>query len=480
MATAGRLKTVGFALVAVILLFIILEIGLRLLLGISTEFLQRREDIAYEHKLWQLQLFDSFMGMHRSDPELFWRMKPNFTSSLLETNSDGFIGPEIRPKKPGEYRIVFLGDSTPLGIGLPDWSESFVFQAGDLLETVRSGSVTVINTSTAGYTSWQCRRLLELEGDRLEPDLVVTYIGNNDPSINGHISDRQLYELTSEFAGLKRVLAKSYLYQVLKGFWLSLRTGGDQAELVPRVAVTEFGENLAAIAAWCRQRNVDLAVCTVPTPLLWPPAIQFKPFALGKDVQGRLVMSEEMRSDIGGQWALCLDSLLLPGREDVWTSRVYASAYVDKGDPILTERFYRQQLETDPKNPQYLNNLAVVIWRQGGDASPYLKAALEQDPDNPAILYNLGIVNYRSDPALAGDYLSRARELDDYSLRIKSDYNETMRDFGTEHNIMLIELVRLFADKPESEYFVDHCHPTEKGHRLIADRLSADLGPLVK
>jgi tetratricopeptide (TPR) repeat protein len=319
-----------------------------------------------------------------------------------------------------------------------------------------------------------------LLGEELQPDMVLTYFGNNDPSMNGFLSDRELYELSSSYGGLKRLLSKSYIYRVLKLLILRWRSGGSGGgELKERVSAEEFADNLNAIRSWCREHACDLVICTIPTPDLWPPGIQFKVFAQGRDEQGRLVMSQQMRREIGGNWALCLDTLLLPGKQDYWTSRVYAAAFADTGDLVITERFYMNELGADPDNAKYLNNLAVVHWRQGRSAEDLLLAALEQDSLNPVILYNLGIVNYRDDSLAAETFLDRAKSLDNYSLRIKPPYNEALRSMGTQEGVWLADLLPTFEPLPENSFFVDHCHPTFAGHKLIADKLFSIVGPLI-
>ena len=60
-----------FALVALLVLFTVVEVVLRLAVTVSSGYLEQREELTYQFKLWQMQLFDSFMGMHQSDPELF-------------------------------------------------------------------------------------------------------------------------------------------------------------------------------------------------------------------------------------------------------------------------------------------------------------------------------------------------------------------------------------------------------------------------
>jgi lysophospholipase L1-like esterase len=475
------LRNLIFGFFTVIVLLLLVEFGLRLAVTVSTNWVKEHQQLTFDFKLWQMHLFDSFMGMHEPDPELFWKMKPNYHSLLVSTNSEGFVGPEIEPKEKGEYRILFLGDSTPLGIGLPNFRESFVFQLQDSLRAAYPDrKITVINASTAGYSSWQCRKLLELDGAKLQPDLVVTYFGNNDPSINGYLSDQQLHDLSASYGGIKRLLSKSYLYRTLKLFILRWRSGSeDQGNLKERVSLPEFRDNIEAIRQWCDLHDCKLALCTVPTPNLWPPGLEFKVFSQGRDQEGRLVMSEQMRAALGGDWALCLDTLLLPGRHDVWTERVYAGAYSDKGDPVVDEQFYENGLERDPDNAQYLNNLGVLRWRQGKESVSLFRRALAIDTLSPVIFYNKGIAEYYSDTAASRLDLARAKELDNYSLRIKKPYNTDILIQSKSPGVTLVDLVQLMRGLPENKYYVDHCHPTLRGHKLIAAKLFETLTPIM-
>ena len=461
-----------FGLITLAILFIVFELALRLVVHLSVDYLSRKDDVNYEYKLWQMHLFDSFMGMQESDPDLFWKMKPGYRSSFIYVNKQGFSGPEIHPRQPNEYRILFLGDSAPLGLGLAKSTESFAWQVRALLQKVMTErQIVVINGSVAGYTSWQCRKLLELRGDELKPDLVITYFGNNDPSYNGYLSDRQLFDMTRHYGWLNKLLGSSYGYQFLKSIVLKLKeTTFAAGEVKERVSMQEFRENLLAIKAWCDRKGCRLMTCSIPTPNLWPPGIQFKAFACGKDSAGRLVMADEMQHDLAKPWDLCLDTLLLPGTSDQWARRVYSTNLSDT-TPAMSERIYRRQLAEAPDDPRLQNNLAVSLWRQGLDSVQYLFAALRRDSLNATFWYNLGVESYRNNPIEAVDYLKRANELDHYSLRIKAGYNQALRDFCSSNSVPLIDLENLFLGLPEREYFVDHCHPTDIGHALVARQI---------
>ena len=69
------------------------------------------------------------------------------------------------------------------------------------------GPVELINVSVSGYTSEQVKRLLD---DRLWDygiDLTLLYCGNNDASISGSLSDRELFQ-AQKLPGLRRALGE--------------------------------------------------------------------------------------------------------------------------------------------------------------------------------------------------------------------------------------------------------------------------------
>lgn len=471
-----------FGTIATVALFVVLELVLRIVVNLSVDYISRREDINHEYRLWQMHLFNSFLGMNEPDPDLFWRLKPGYRDDFISVNNEGSEGPEIAVKQPDEYRILFLGDSTPLGLGLNKSSESFVHQLESLLKTREPGrTITVVNASVAGFTSWQCRKQLELLGERLQPDLVITYFGNNDPSINGYLSDRQLYDQTRYSSTVNRVLAHSYIYQLLKGLVLGAKSKVQaDSVLLPRVDVTEAAENLTAIHDWCSQRNRQLIVCTVASPDLWPPGIQFKVFARGKDSEDRLVMSEQLQENLLDQWALCLDTTLLPGQADQWSQHVYRSSYQDGKSPAENATEYRSLLERAPSSARLWNNLGVALWQQGIAADSVFERAIAFDSSSAIAFYNAGIALYAHDLTRAEAYLKHAKELDNYSLRIKPPYNESYRRLCQEWSVPVADIEQLLAGMPENEYFVDHCHPSLSGHELIAGALAEIVLALLK
>ena len=129
-----------------------------------------------------------------SDPELFWRLAPdvrlpNGQGPLhgVISNSRGLREDHEIPwkKRPGEVRILFLGDSCTFG-ALLSHSDTYVQGVENRLRA-RFPTVPIecINAGVPGYTLFQGWRFLETEGFRYQPDLVVLYFGWNEPATWG-------------------------------------------------------------------------------------------------------------------------------------------------------------------------------------------------------------------------------------------------------------------------------------------------------
>ncbi len=114
------------------------------------------------------------------DPLLFWRLRPHILDNgRLLTNSLGLRGPEVPPKRPDEFRILSLGESTTFGRRLAyEDTYSSLIQEG--LGSVGGRTVRVINAGVPAYTLFQGVTYLEHRGLPLEPDAVLIYFGFND------------------------------------------------------------------------------------------------------------------------------------------------------------------------------------------------------------------------------------------------------------------------------------------------------------
>ena len=468
-----------FSLAMIIFVLVIAEISLRILGMFPAEKLFEKKSGSDS---WQENLFAGFMGIHQSDPELLWKMKPNLTKSFVSTNSRGLTGPTVPYQKDtGKFRIMLIGDSTPLGIGLADWKNSFIWLLGQFLGRRLNQEIEIINASTAGYTSLQGLKYLQSEGLKYQPDLLLVYLGNNDASYNGYQSDADLMSQAGQFIGLKKVLNNFRSYRLLKAFLLPLKAHSLEQDTLLQVRVDpdSYRQNLQAIVDLCRQNDIKLILNTIPVPLTWPPGIEFKVFASGRDtLSGQLFMPENQRDMLTQKVSLALDWEMFEnnyGNIDPWSKNVLRSAYTDSGDIGANIYKYHNLLTSDIDNSIYLNNLGVLFWKekQYDIALIFLRKAFANEPLNPAFCYNLGLTFLKMEITDSSQYyLGQARDYDYNSLRIKTEYNQIIVDIVEQNNIPLVDLDGLFTQLGREKLFVDHCHPNQRGHRIIAEQFA--------
>jgi len=123
------------------------------------------------------------------DPDLGYKLKPNFTGSAgpgvpATTNSLGFRDAEFEIRKgAGTYRILAVGDSVTAGSGVHA-EETYPKVLEDLLRGERaatSATIQVVNAGVGGWAPIQYAAFLEKYGFDLSPDLVIVglFIGND-------------------------------------------------------------------------------------------------------------------------------------------------------------------------------------------------------------------------------------------------------------------------------------------------------------
>src|SRR5207344_2701442 len=94
----------------------------------------------------------------------------------------GLRGPEVTAKRPGELRILALGDSFTYGYGVQD-AETYPAVLEALLRE-RGHDVSVLNAGVPGYSTDQSYAYFLGAGLDLEPDVVIVGIHCSDVSDN--------------------------------------------------------------------------------------------------------------------------------------------------------------------------------------------------------------------------------------------------------------------------------------------------------
>jgi lysophospholipase L1-like esterase len=251
----------------------------------------------------------------RSDPDFFWSLLPNLSGvempegGSVDTNAMGLRSRDLPPKAPGELRILSLGESTTFGVGVSN-DETY---SARLEEWLTAGDETgrrplrVINAGVPAWSSFQSLTFLEQKGDEIDPDIVLFYHEVNDylpSSLRGageseigmaqtdaerHQSRKhRVRQFLQRHLALVRFFDVAYArYRIarfkqanagvpmasigLPEFQMTERvrtlegeTPGrdilDEAALPQRVSPSERLENLAALAALCRERGWRLVV----------------------------------------------------------------------------------------------------------------------------------------------------------------------------------------------------------------------------
>lgn len=496
-----------YALILILVGLAILEGTARLAEGV----LKSSSPAAADRPGWQAVFFGSMFDWHESDPDLLWRFRAGIQGSLIQTNAGHLLGPEVpKAKGPQSYRLLLLGDSSPVGMGLPSRNQAFGELTRYQLDRMAGGRKTVelVNAAVSGYSSAQVERFLTLHGWDYQPDVVIVYCGNNDASLSGQYTDRELLE-RQRFRSIRAVLAHLATYRLLRSMLQRSRAEDDSAEPVIRVSPDEYERNLRSIIAQCKAHACPVIILKPPVPRLWPAGLQFKPFLQLTGADGQVIVPDRMAAILKRPISYCLDAerfRQLYGRGDIFTRVVFSTVYADTLPPEQAAEYYREQAERQPDDPVAVNNLGVARWRLGryADADGSFRRAREMfigmhaADTTPSVraagspfLYNRGInllsLASGGDTATAVDTttnafacLDSALQADYFSLRIKRPYWEVIDRLARQPGVTVIDVPRLFRENGGERLFFDHCHPTAEGHRLIAQaivRVVASHGP---
>jgi lysophospholipase L1-like esterase len=115
--------------------------------------------------------------MMRANPERGWEMVPGQThytyQERVEVNALGLRGPELAPKRPGERRILYLGDSLVYGQGLAERETQPAALEHALRARDPATDWRVVNAGHRSYGTAQELALLAELGARIQPDVVL-------------------------------------------------------------------------------------------------------------------------------------------------------------------------------------------------------------------------------------------------------------------------------------------------------------------
>ena len=348
---------------------------------------------------------------------------------------------EFAAEKPEDgFRVFCLGGSTVRG--RPFTTESSFTRWLDLELADRSEGRTIeaVNCGGLSYASYRLRPIVA-EVLRYRPDLIVVATGHNefleDRSYRGlkdrnaavaWLEDRamslrtvtwcrrwlQSDEPEKQSEGPEEVQAR---LDEQRGFASYFRDAEWQDEVV-----SQYVESLKAMIAACRRAEVPLVLVR-----------------LGSNLRDCPPFKSEHRDGI------------TPGELSTW------QAAMDAGVVATDERRFDQALMAFREAEEIDDQFALVAWR--------IARTLDR----------LG----RSEEAATA--YRRARDLDICPLRMITRLDKSLQRVASQSGTPLVDAAgAIEADSddglPGSDWYVDHVHPTLRGHQRIAELLVEEIG----
>jgi lysophospholipase L1-like esterase len=188
----------------------------------------------------------------------------------IRINSKGFVGVEFADVKPsGTYRVFAVGDSCTFA---GDWDVSYSAFLAKMLNA-DGQRYEVINAGIEGYNSEYALGRIRDDILKYDPDLVTIYIGWNDLM---KVSPSNMSS-SGRVSWLGAALNHSYLYKGLsKVMFFYVRPvlmqpglTGEESEyhVFDQFVPATYEENVSAMVALLRERNVRVLLLTRPTVL---------------------------------------------------------------------------------------------------------------------------------------------------------------------------------------------------------------------
>ncbi len=198
------------------------------------------------------------------DPEVLFRLRPGaeFVGGY-RINSLGLVGPEVAPTPPpATMRILCLGDSCTFGISAGPGNAYPDLLAEVFRKAFAGPRVEVLNAGVPTYTSTQSLRQFRREATRLQPQMIVAYLGSHN---DYQAAPAPVSEVT---AGLRSPVGR-----ILRTWntWRALRHLLFRAGPIPpsrlgtvHTPLPEFLANLGELAADCARRGLPLLLVVPP------------------------------------------------------------------------------------------------------------------------------------------------------------------------------------------------------------------------
>jgi len=220
------LRLTAFVVLQIVIVLLLAEIGLRVIKRVHPGVRRLLLDPDAAAGFSQYRTLEELMNASI----LGFRPQTAFAGFVL--NSRSFRTPEYSfDKNPGVQRIVTVGDSFTAASGGVPYSYHWTRLLQDDLNAKRGTEVEVINLGVPGVETGFELRLWQIEGSRLEPDLVILgfCIGNDFP-LPEDPSDSE----DSLNKGLNHLLARSDLARLIENL-ARLRRAPEHLKAAPDI-----------------------------------------------------------------------------------------------------------------------------------------------------------------------------------------------------------------------------------------------------
>ena len=404
--------------------------------------------------LLALEFLLSFAGLEKYDPQFMPKSSyPIFVPGKGEMADYYVTSPHfgayinkqsfLREKPADVTRIFVVGGSAAYGFPCTE-EYGFSGYLRRALDKVAPGRFELINAAGMSFGS---HRVLDVLKDVVlfEPDVVIIYSGNNEyveqnilpetktpPSVIAKVSS--LLDQTDIYRAMRlalfKVTPKTFESRIKQDI-TDIRSNPQvnrgnigRNQQTDTTILANYRKNIAAMKELLVQQGVKVIFCTVPVDIGgWLPDSGMPQFA------------DEAAA---ARWLELLDL-----RDEAFT----------RGDITREAEYLRQILEITPHDPGMLFNYGKVLWNLGNYETSYQQ-------------------------------LVKAKDLDFRPIRALSSFNEIIHTTVDEQNgIYLADLANRIREKylqgQAIGIFLDYCHLTETGHKLVAEWLLPVLAKVV-